>query len=234
MKRGIISTAFILVITALTSVVTGQSVVKENRDLTGFTKVSFGVSGTMYINTGNSFKVELEGEKGLLDDIITEVSSGRLVIKKENWRINGNEKVTVYITMPEVKGVSVSGSGRAEVRDAVKTESLALSVSGSGKLYTNDVVVTDLNCSISGSGDIILGGGGTASVADISISGSGNFTAESAKLAAADISISGSGNCIINVTESIKASVSGSGDITYSGNPKIDARVSGSGKVRSK
>jgi len=234
MKRGIIITAFILAITAFTSVTIGQSVVKENRNLSGFTKVSFGVSGTMYINTGEEFKVELEGEKSLLDDIITDVSSGRLVIKKENWRMNGNEKVTVYITMPEVKGVSVSGSGRAEVRDVIKTESLGLSVSGSGKLFTTDIIVSDLNCSISGSGNIILGGGGTASMADISISGSGNFTGESAKLEVADISISGSGNCLINVTESIKASVSGSGDITYSGNPKIDARVSGSGKVRSR
>jgi len=234
MKRVKFLIAFILVITALTSITTGQSVVKENRNLSGFTKVSFGVSGNMYINTGKEFKVELEGEKGLLEDIITEVSSGKLVIKKENWRMNGNEKVTVYITMPEVNGVGVSGSGRAEIRDAIKTESLSLSVSGSGKLYTTDIVVSDLKCSISGSGDIILGGGGTVSTADISISGSGNYTGESAKLGTADISISGSGNCIINVTESLKASVSGSGNITYTGNPKIDARVSGSGKVRSR
>jgi len=233
MKRGLILAAFILVITALTSITFGQSV-KENRNLSGFTKVSFGVPGNMYINIGKEFKVELEGEKDLLEDIITEVSSGKLVIKKETWRMNGNEKVTVYITMPEVKGVGVSGSGRAEVRDVVKTESLGLSVSGSGKLYTTDIIASDLKCSISGSGNITLGGEGTVSMADISISGSGNFTGESAKLGSADISISGSGNCIINVTESLKASVSGSGDITYSGNPKIDARVSGSGKVRSR
>ena len=114
----------------------------------------------------------------MLEDILTEVSGGKLVIKKENWdnwKMNWNEKVTVYITMPELKGLGVSGSGKAEIKDAVKTEDLDLSVSGSGKLYTNDIMVSNLGCSISGSGDIILGGNGNATKADISISGSGDL-----------------------------------------------------------
>jgi hypothetical protein len=233
MKRNMIFTALILAIALTSGSVTGQSVVKENRNLSGFTKVSFGVSGNMYINIGNEFKVTLEGDEDDLEDIITEISAGRLVVKKENWRMNFNEKVTVYITMPELNGLGVSGSGRAEVKDAVKTEELGLSVSGSGKLYASEVSVSDLRCSISGSGDIVLGGG-NASRADISVSGSGNYEGESAKLATADISISGSGNCLVNVTKSLKAGVSGSGDVTYIGSPNVDARVSGSGKVRSR
>ena len=44
-------------------------------------------------------------------------------------------KLHVYITMPELNGLGVSGSGKAEIKDAVKAEDLDLSVSGSGKLY---------------------------------------------------------------------------------------------------
>jgi hypothetical protein len=234
MKRGIILSVIIITMTFITGLSNGQSIVKETRDLSGFTKVSFGVSGDLYINLGSEFKVVLEGEKKLLEDIVTEVTNGKLVIKKENWRLNMNEKVTVYITMPDLKGLGVSGSGRAEIKDALKTDKLVLNVSGSGKLFTTDVVVTDLNCSISGSGDIILGGNGDAASADISISGSGNYTGEMLKIGLAEISISGSGNCSCNVTESLKASVSGSGNVRYIGNPKVDARVSGSGHVRSK
>jgi len=234
MKRGIILSAFIVALTVTTGFSNGQSIVKETRDVTGFTKVSFGVSGNLYINFGPEFKVVLEGEKALLDDIVTEVSGGRLVIKKENWRLNMNEKVTVYITMPEIKGLGVSGSGNAEIKDAVKAEDLDLSVSGSGKLFTTDVVAANLNCSISGSGDISLGGNGSITKADISISGSGIYMGEPVKIGSAEISISGSGSCSCNVTESLRASVSGSGNVTYLGNPRIDARISGSGRVRSK
>jgi hypothetical protein len=234
MKRGRVLSVIIAAMTLTSGFLNGQPVVKETRNLSAFTKVSFGVSGNLYINSGSEFKVVLEGEKAILEDIVTEVSSGKLVIKKDNWGLNMNDKVTVYITMPEIKGVGVSGSGRAEIKDAVKADNLDLSVSGSGKLYVSNIVASDLNCGISGSGDIIVTGSGDVVKADISISGSGNYTGESLKIGSLGISISGSGNCTCNVTESLKASVSGSGNVNYSGNPKIDARVSGSGHVRSK
>jgi len=235
MKRGIILSVFIAALTVTTGFSNGQTSVKESRDLKGFTRVSFGVAGNLYISFGTEFKVDLEGEKALLDDIVTEVSGGKLVIKKENWRLNMNEKVTVYITMPEIEGLSVSGSGKAEIKDPVKAENLNLNISGSGKIFTANVMADDLSCGISGSGDIIIGGSGEATKADIAISGSGNYTGESFKIGSAEISISGSGNCTCNVTKSLKAGLSGSGNVSYLGNPpKVDAHVSGSGHVRSK
>jgi hypothetical protein len=235
MKKVIILSAFILSTIVFAGYSSNLSATTETRDVKGFTKISFGVAGNLYINFGPAFKVVLEGDKSDLDDIITEVSGGRLVIKKDNWRMNLNERVTVTITMPEINGLGVSGSGRAEIRDAVKASELSLSVSGSGKLYTNDLMLSNLDCSISGSGDIIIGGEGNAKTADISISGSGNYTGEKLMIGSADVSVSGSGNCTCNVTESLKGTVSGSGNVNYYGNAaKVDTRVSGSGHVRSR
>lgn len=234
MKRGLILSLFLVAFVAAKGFSNGQSIEKETRDLKGFTRISFGVSGNLYITFGPEFNVVLEGEKSLLDDIETEISGGKLVIKKDNWRMNMNDKVNIYITMPELTSLGVSGSGKAEIKDAVKAQNLNLSVSGSGKLMTASVNAADLTCSISGSGNILISGDGNVSKADISISGSGNYTGEPLKIGSVEISISGSGNCHCNVTESLSASVSGSGNVTYLGNPKIDARVSGSGHVRSK
>lgn len=237
MKRVIYLSALILAISVSAAYAGNQSETKETRNLSGFTRVSFGVAGTLYINIGSEYKVVVEGEKRILDNLITEVSNGKLVIKNDNWRMNNwrmNEKVTVYVTMPELNGLGVSGSGKAEIKDAVKSRDLNLSVSGSGKLYASDLSVSNLDCSISGSGDIFLSGNGNASKAEISISGSGNYDGASFKIGSAEIHISGSGNCTCNVTETLRASVSGSGNVTYDGNPKIDAHVSGSGKVRSR
>lgn len=233
-KRMIVSSVFIVMACAI-GFSSNQSVTKETRNVTGFNKVSFGVSGNLYISFGPEFKVELEGTKSLIDDIITEVSSGKLVIKKDNWKSNMNEKVTVFITMPEIKGLGVSGSGKAEIKDPFKSSEMSLSVSGSGKLYTTDMNLQGLDCSISGSGDIIIGGNGSAVKGNISISGSGNYSGDQMKIGAADIRISGSGNCNCHVTESLKASISGSGNVSYFGSsPKVDAHVSGSGHVKSK
>jgi hypothetical protein len=234
MKRGLILSLFLVAFVAAKGFSNGPSIEKETRDLKGFNRISFGVSGNLYITFGPEFNVVLEGEKSFLEDIETEISGGKLVIKKDNWRMNMNDKVNIYITMPELTSLGVSGSGKAEIKDALKAQNLNLSVSGSGKLMTASVNAADLTCSISGSGNILIAGDGNVNKADISISGSGNYTGEPLKIGSVEISISGSGNCHCNVTESLSASVSGSGNVTYLGNPKIDARVSGSGHVRSK
>jgi hypothetical protein len=234
MKGRLFLSAFIVTISLTTGFSYGQSANKETRNLSGFTKVNFGISGDLYINIGPEFKVVLEGDKSLLEEIETEISGSKLVIKEDNWHSHGHEKVTVYITMPELTGLGVSGSGKAEIKDAVKTEELDFSVSGSGRIMAADLAVGNLNVGISGSGDVIIGGNGEAASADVSISGSGNYSGESLKITNADFHISGSGSCTCNVTDNLEASVSGSGNITYTGSPKIDARVSGSGRVKSK
>ena len=234
MKSRLLISAFIIAMSMTTGFSYGQTVNKETRNLSGFTKVNFGISGDLYINIGSEFKVVLEGNKSLLEEIETEVSGSKLVIREDNWHSHGHDKVTVYITMPELDGLGVSGSGKAEIKDAIKTEELDFSVSGSGRIVSAGLALGKLNVGISGSGDVIIGESGESASADVSISGSGNFSGESLKITNADFHISGSGSCKCNVTDNLEASVSGSGNITYIGSPKIDARVSGSGRVKSK
>jgi hypothetical protein len=234
MKRIIFIAASFLLAVLSTSLIYGQSGTTETRDLSGFTKVSFGVPGNLYINIGPGYKVVLEGDKDFLADIKTEVSGTRLVISKDNWTGFNNKKVIVNITMPSIEGLGVSGSGQAEIMNAVKAEDLGLNVSGSGKLIINELTADNLDCGISGSGDIIIKGRGDVKEAELSISGSGSYSGESLKINSAEISISGSGSCHCNVTATLEARVSGSGNVTYTGSPRIDARVSGSGRVRSK
>jgi len=224
----------VLFICSSTAINYAQSSEKETRNLKGFTKVSFGVPGNLYVNIGQDFKLTLEGDKDFLAEIETEVTDGKLVIKRDGWGSFNNKKVIVNITMPSLEGLSVSGSGQAEVSDGLRSGALKLSVSGSGRLFLNDIEAESVDCSISGSGDIIVKGRGRAAEADIDISGSGSYSGESFTLNEADINISGSGSCVCDVKDILEAHVSGSGNISYSGNPKVDARVSGSGRVRSR
>lgn len=232
MKKLLFVTLLLTGFVLTTDLANSQAVEKETRNVRGFTKVNFGIPGNLNIKIGPEFNVVLEGEKNDLEKIITEVSGDRLLIKQKNWRFNFDEKITVYITLPELKGLGVSGSGKAIILDPVKTGDLNLSVSGSGKLLTSVLTVENFDGSISGSGNMTLGGGNITN-ADVSISGSGNFSGDATHVKLMDVSVSGSGNCTCYVTESIDASISGSGNITYKGDPSVDARVSGSGHVRS-
>jgi hypothetical protein len=235
MKRVIILSMLIISVSFAPGFTSFGRDIKETRNASGFTSVNFGIAGDLYVSIGQEFEVILEGDEDFVRQIETDVSGDRLQIRLERWRFNFGfrERVTVYITMPEIEGLSVSGSGRAEILDAFKTDELDLSVSGSGKLYTSDIEASEMDCNISGSGDIIFNGRGDVKWADISISGSGNYDGDNIRVEEMEVSISGSGNCRCHATESLRARVSGSGSIYYEGNPSVDARVSGSGRVRS-
>jgi hypothetical protein len=233
MKKTIYSAVLVIAMILISGFASGQS--KETRDVRGFTKVSFGVAGDLFVKIGPEFHLTIEGDKRIVDDIETVVSGDRLTIKKDNWRFSFNdERVTINLTMPEIEGLGVSGSGRAQIMDKIEADHLTLGVSGSGKLITAELNADDLSCGISGSGDIIMNSGGSVDDGDISISGSGNFSGEGVEIDHLKVSISGSGNCRCKAGDTLEAHVSGSGNITYSGSPKVDARVSGSGHVRSR
>ena len=233
MKKAISSSFVFLVLFFITAgVSSAQS--KETREVSGFSAVSFGIAGNLYITIGPSFKMTLEGDADYLRDIETVVKEGKLHIRQDSYRFFNNERADVYITMPSIKGLGVSGSGKAKIESSVEADAFNVSVSGSGRLYIADLTADTFSCSISGSGDVIVEGKGSADNGKITISGSGNYSGEGFEIDNLTVNISGSGKCDCKAGDSLKASISGSGNVYYSGQPKLDVRASGSGHVRSK
>lgn len=204
---------------------------KKNIDVDDFSSVSFGVSGKLILEQGKNFKVVLEGDEDLLEAISVKVNDGRLVIKKPNWRIARNMKLTAYVTMPDIEGVSVSGSGSVINKGSIECDEVSLNVSGSGSIRFDGFSADEVDMGISGSGSVSIEGAG-ASFADISISGSGRVSAADFKVNKAEVGISGSGGCKLWVEDALEARISGSGSVYIKGDPNIDSRSSGSGKVR--
>ena len=219
---------------AITTIAQAQGTYSEPRNVTGFDEVAFALSGEVYISFGQEYKVVLEGNKEYLAKVETKVTGGTLVIKSEKWFNTSNEKVIARITMPLLKGLDLSGSGKVFISDMLKTPSLEVDISGSGKVYAKEVEINKFECGISGSGSLEFSGSGKIDDAELSVSGSGNLAAPTTKVARFEVNISGSGRCDCYVTEKLEGSISGSGNITYAGNPKIDASISGSGHIRAK
>ncbi len=70
MKRGFISAMLFVFILAIPGVLSGSAVIKETRSVKDFSRIAFGIAGNLYINIGPSFRVELEGEKSVLENIL--------------------------------------------------------------------------------------------------------------------------------------------------------------------
>jgi len=232
MKTKILFLSLLLMGVFTVNTVRGE---EEKRDVATFSEISLNVPAKLYLEQGNDQSVRIVAKGSILEEIITEVSGRKLVIRFPNkniFRRNFNPgKIEIYITVPEVDALSVSGSGdiRAEELEA---RILQLAVSGSGNISIEELDSKKVKGSISGSGNISLGKGGVAEELSVSISGSGNFNAKNFEADAVTVHTSGSGNCTVLSNGSVKARVAGSGNIYYDGNPSIDASVAGSGKVR--
>ncbi len=235
-KSGFIFGAFVLLTLGMscsfTTPSTGGPVVKETRDVTGYTEVALAVPADVYVEQGSAFSFTIEGPADALKEIETVVDGSTLKIKwKTKWfNWNTNENLKIYITAPTYTGFSIAGSGGVYAKLGLKVENLELAIAGSGDIVISSVEATNLKASIAGSGDVKLNAGKTNTLSG-SISGSGSISAAGVEAVDAKVRIAGSGDCSVWATGALDAGISGSGDIKYKGSPKLSAKVSGSGEI---
>ena len=208
----------------------------EEREVSSFSEIALHVPGKLYVEQGNTQSVKIEAKSSTLEEIITEVKDRKLTIrfKSKNYffKTFTPGKIEIHVTVPEVDGLSVSGSGDIIAEDEINTRILDLAISGSGDITLDELKAERVKSAISGSGDIIINDGGVADDFSVSISGSGDVKAGGFEAKDVMVRIAGSGNCTITSNGSLKARVAGSGSVYYNGNPQIDSSVAGSGKVK--
>jgi len=204
--------------------------VEKERKVETFTKIDMRIAGQVFITQGNNQKVVVKGDEKDVEDLITEVKNGELIIRFDDW-FSRHSKIEVHIEMANVNELDVSGSGSIVAKSAIKTTDIEFEVSGSGTIVIDELEARNIENEISGSGKILLGGNGKVDNFDCEISGSGKINAFGITAAIVTGDISGSGKVEITAESKLDADISGSGRIYYKGSPRVNADISGSGKV---
>lgn len=208
---------------------------REIREVAAFTELSLRVPAKVHLRQGEQQKVEIDARSSVRDELITEVSGRALIIRfPARYLINrtfdpGN--IDIYITVPEINALTISGSGDILAEGSWTSRIIDLNVSGSGSIYIDQLNAERVKAVISGSGDVVIKDGKMAEEFSGTISGSGNIKAGSYEARFVTIKIAGSGNCTIHTNGTLNARIAGSGNVYYSGNPNLDTSVAGSGKV---
>lgn len=226
--KNLVAFALILMVGA------NLSAQKREIEVGDFSKISFATSGTMYIKQGNENSVVIDASDEAMERIEVVGNGSRLTIRTRNgswnWKNWNGGNITAYVTVRNLEGIDVSGSGNVEGKGKFQAGDVDLDVSGSGSM-TLDLDAEDVDIRISGSGKVYLGG--NADSADARISGSGKVKAEDFTVDDFEARISGSGSCYITANESIDADISGSGNVYYKGNPRnLNSNSSGSGGIK--
>ena len=230
-----LTAAFILLVFSLTGIQVRAE--EQTRKVDPFTEISLRIGAKVHLEQGAKTNLEIVAKPSTLDEIITEVKDGKLIIRFPNkdffWKTFQPGDITINITTPEIKGLGISGSGDIIAEDQIKTKTLDMAVSGSGNIRLSDLSAERVKSAISGSGDIVLAGKIAARDLSVAISGSGNFKGLDYSADDVTIKISGSGNVGIEANNNLYIRTAGSGNVTYKGKPLIDQSIAGSGTVKS-
>ena len=200
----------VLLVAAACSVTKGSGkVVSQTRKVTGFTKVELSGSGELTIEKTGMESLTISAEDNLLPQLTSEVSGDTLTLgTKPNTTVVPTKPITYSLTVKDLNGIAVSGSGSVRVSN-LTTNSLTTQISGSGTISAS----------------------GTVNDQAVDISGSGRYQAEQLTSKTAKVQISGSGHASVLATDLLDVKISGSGTLTYGGNPQITQEISGSGKL---
>jgi hypothetical protein len=214
--------------------ITGEGpMVTETRQTTSFDGLVVKVdAASTYFKQDPFFKVELHAQENVLKEIETTVINNKLQIsfRHSNTRVRSNTGISMYVSGPDVRYLSVEGSGYLEAFTPITPANLSLRVSGSGGIQVNNVTTTEVDSEIVGSGHITVSSG-NANRANARISGSGVLDVSGIMVKDADATVSGSGNIKVFATETLNASILGSGSIFYKGSPNVTKHITGSGTV---
>jgi len=208
----------------------------EERKVSAFTEISLRIPAKLYVEQGAVQKVTIDAKASVLNEIITEISDRTLVIrfpaKNYIWKNLDPGAITIHITVPEITGLTLSGSGDIYGKGTITSRIMDINVSGSGNIDLADLQAERVKALISGSGNILLKGSKSADEFNGTISGSGNIKAQNLEAKEVKVSISGSGNCSIRSNGQCNVRIAGSGNFYYSGDPSIDSTVAGSGSIK--
>ncbi len=204
----------------------------KNLIIDPFSEIQLKTSGNIYITQGKETSLKIRTDDNILANLETLVSYGKLVIKPKSFKIlKPKQPIDIYVTMQDVRKLSIFGSGRIDSSNPLKVANLYLNIIGSGNINLN-IDVEKLETDISGAGNVFLKG--IASNHICTISGSGSLRADDLESDKSNIIISGAGISDVWVQKNLDIKISGSGNVLYKGNPQVSKIISGTGWVRKK
>lgn len=204
-------------------------VVEEIREADSFHSVEITGSCDLYFRQGATQELRVIAEDNILPLIHTWVRHDGTLIIESKGGYSTRIGVNVYVSMVEIRGFSIIGSGNIYGGSSFSPRELNLLIAGSGCMQM-EARAQKVCASIVGSGSIHLAG--SADYHNITIAGSGNLEAFDFFVSCYDIQIPGSGECRIFVEDVLNAVIAGSGNVYYKGSPSaINTTIAGSGNV---
>lgn len=240
-------------ITLLGILVAGATLAQseETRSLGSFSEISAHEGIDVYITEGNKEEARIVSDSHDLDEVLTDVSSGRLKIHLEGNN-HRNIEVEVYVTYKSLKGISSSSASSITSKGTIDANGndFDVDVSSAGDIDASienadevtidassagdarlEIEANEIEADVSSAGEIEVSG--SARKQDIEASSSGDYDAYDLESEDVEATASSGGSVKVNASSKLDARASSGGSIRYKGSPKyLDANSSSGGSVR--
>ena len=110
------------------------NIVEKEFYVSGVREVHLSGSGEVKIKIGDVEEVIVRGDDNLIEKLDVEVHKGTLELgqyKGHNWNINPSQPIEYLVTVKELEGLGVSGSGEMKVEDKITADDFEMNISGS-------------------------------------------------------------------------------------------------------
>jgi hypothetical protein len=216
-----------------------ENFVTEEREVSGFDRVSMSNYGELIIIQGESEALTIEAhDADTLSRIYTKVSDGELAIGIRGTFMDrvgdvlstglGGQRIRYSLTVKELKRLFISGAARVTASD-LKTDHLAIKLTGAGSVRIKGLRAGSLQIDLPGAGKIELAG--YAEEQKAQISGAGHYMAAKLESRKASVILSGAGKAIVWTNDDLQVKITGLGSVDYYGSPEVKQEITGLGNV---
>lgn len=214
-----------------------KKTISRNYDVSAFHSIETDIVGNIVFTQSPSVTVRAEGHQESVDNLIVRSEGGILTLKmREKLRWNffsrrKKQKLTVYISSPDIKRLESDGVGNVCLDGRIETENFHIDSDGVGNIEALQLFCQNLTINSDGVGNIRLSG--KAHSAEYCSDGVGNIKAEDFDAENLIVKSSGVGNVRCRASQTIELHGSGIGNISYYGNPSVKKlNKNGIGKIK--
>jgi len=223
----------------------------ENYNFSDFTRVDIGSAFEVEIAQSGSYSVSITADDNLFDYIQVSKQGTTLKIGLRTLTTLGLATLEAKVTMPQLRGLDLSGATRGTVSGFSSTENLDIEVSGASSVdlvgmsagdvkfdisgaskVTGDITADDADFDVSGASTVQLEGSASDMVAKLG--GASRFNLGGFTVNNANVNLSGASTGTVNLSGRLDADLSGASKLSYIGEPTMGTINTSGGSTLSK
>ena len=209
-------------------------IIVEERSITSFHTIDIKDNINLIIQQDSSYSIKVEAGENLLPFITTTVRQDTLFIYDNNqcnWLRNYKEKITIHLSIVDLKKIICRGSGNIQSKDTLRLKELkVLEIENSSDITLTLDARVSYFYSYSSTGDFLIFG--TSKYNYLYSAGYGKFDFRYFSTISTTAINKRTNDFYVNVSNTLDVTIEGIGNIYYKGDSLIlNSNITGEGKL---